>query len=603
MARYIDFMEKQCSKYGFELPYVICSELEHAILDLEVMPSMRALMTAGPALERDNVAGFNCAYLPIDSVRSFDELFYILLCGTGGGYSVETQYTNRLPCIPDHLEKCETIIKVPDSKVGWTESLKQLLALLYVGQIPSFDYSNVRPAGARLKTFGGRASGPEPLRDLFTFVCDLFVRARGRQLLDLECHDICCKIADIVVVGGVRRSALISLSDLNSGDLRNAKSGNWWIHNPQRALANNSAVYLRKPDIGTFMDEWTSLYKSHSGERGIFSRYASKRHLTHSVPRRNPDYEWGTNPCSEIILRPYEFCNLSEVVVRPGDGVGDLRRKVRLATILGTIQSTLTNFRYLRKVWKDNCEEERLLGVSLTGILDNELTRETVKHQPEILQGLRDLAVDTNREWAGKLGINPSVAITCVKPSGTVSQLVGSSSGIHPSYSDYYVRTVRSDTKDPLAAFLASQGVPVEPDVRKPNDVLVFSFPTKAPAGSLTAPNVTALEQLELYNVYQQHWCEHKPSITVYVRDHEWFAVADWVYRNFDSLGGVSFLPYSEHTYEQAPYQPITQEKYEELTAEFPKEIDWDELRHFESSDMTTGSQELACISGSCEIT
>lgn len=564
-------------------------------------------MTAGKALERDNVAGFNCSYLPIDNIRSFDELMYILLCGTGVGFSVERQYIAKLPEVAEEMHETDTVIKVRDSKIGWASAFKELVGLLYSGSIPQWDVSAVRPAGARLKTFGGRASGPAPLVDLFRFTVNLFVKARGRKLNSLECHDLVCKIADIVVVGGVRRSALISLSNLTDDRMRRAKSGQWWEENPQRALANNSACYTEKPDLASFMKEWSSLYESRSGERGIFSRVASQCQASKNG-RRESDKDFGTNPCSEIILRPNQFCNLSEVVVRSGDSFEDLKRKVRQATILGTLQSSLTNFRYLRPIWKRNTEEECLLGVSLTGIMDHPVLsgrqykfvfeqRYTLE---QALEELRNVAISTNKEWAEKLGINPSTAITCVKPSGTVSQLVNSASGIHPRFAPYYIRTVRGDKKDPLSIMMKEQGIPCEDDVMNPSNY-VFSFPQAAPIGAMCTADVGAMEQLRLWKIYQDHWCEHKPSITVYYTDEEFLQIGSWLYENFDSVSGVSFLPRSEHTYRQAPYQAITEEEYKKLKAEMP-EIQWGLLGSYEQEDSTTGSQELACTAGGCEI-
>ena len=583
-------------------------EIEQAILGLEIMPSMRAMMTAGPALERDNTAGYNCSYLPVDDPKSFDEAMFILLCGTGVGFSVERQYISKLPEIPENLFKSDTTIIVKDSKEGWAKALRQLISLLYAGEIPQWDVSKVRPAGAKLKTFGGRASGPAPLVELFNFVINTFVNAKGRKLSSIECHDILCKIGEVVVVGGVRRSAMISLSNLSDDRMRHAKSGQWWEKNGQRALANNSVAYTEKPDMETFLREWLSLVESKSGERGIFSRPASKKQAAKSG-RRDTDQEFGTNPCSEIILRPYQFCNLTEVVVRSTDTLKDLERKVKLATILGTIQSTYTHFPYLRKVWKDNTEAERLLGVSLTGIMDNRVLIDddfalscegwTVA---KILEHLKNVAITTNTEWAERLGVNPSTAITCVKPSGTVSQLVDSASGIHARHSAYYIRTVRGDNKDPLTQFMKDQGIPNEPDVMKPDQTTVFSFPMKSPEGAITRNDMTALEQLELWLIYQRHWCEHKPSITVTVRDHEWMEVGAWVYKHFDEVSGVSFLPHSDHVYQQAPYQDVSEREYLEALALMPKRIDWAKLSEYEVEDTSKGTSTFACVGGACEI-
>ena len=579
----------------------IYGEVQDAILNLEVMPSMRALMTAGLALERDNTAGYNCSYLPVDDPKSFDEAMFILLCGTGVGFSVERQYISKLPEVPDELFQSEDVIVVHDSKEGWAKSLRKLIAMLYSGEIPKFDTSKVRQAGAKLKTFGGRASGPAPLIELFNFTINLFKQAKGRKLSSIECHDLMCKIGEVVVVGGVRRSAMISLSNLSDDRMRHAKSGNWWEKSTQRALANNSVAYTEKPDMETFMREWLALVESKSGERGIFSRPASKKQAAKNG-RRDPNYEFGTNPCSEIVLRPYQFCNLTEVVVRAFDTLEDLERKVRLATILGTIQSTYTHFPYLRKIWKDNTEAERLLGVSLTGIMDNLLMTSKNVGLDKMLEHLKDVAVSTNAKWAELLGIPQSTAITCVKPSGTVSQLVDSASGIHARHSAHYIRTVRGDNKDPLTQFMKDQGVPNEPDVMKPDSTTVFSFPQKSPEGAVTRNDMTAIEQLELWLTYQRHWCEHKPSITVTVRDHEWLEVGAWVYKYFDEVSGVSFLPHSDHTYQQAPYQEASAREYEAALTLMPDLIDWAKLQEYEKEDTTKSSQTFACVSGVCEI-
>ena len=578
----------------------IASEIKEAILGLEVMPSMRAMMTAGAALDRDNTSGYNCSYLPVDDPKSFDEAMFILLCGTGVGFSVERQFISKLPEIPD-LYDSETIVVVRDSKEGWAKALRQLIALLYSGEIPKWDVSRVRPAGSRLKTFGGRASGPAPLVDLFNFVVKVFKDAQGRKLSSIECHDIMCKIGEVVVVGGVRRSAMISLSNLSDDRMRHAKSGSWWENDPQRALANNSVSYTEKPDAISFMREWMALVESGSGERGIFNREASKKQAK-KYGRRNSDYEFGTNPCSEIILRPYQFCNLTEVVVRATDSVEDLARKVRLATILGTIQSTFTKFPYLRKVWQRNTEEERLLGVSLTGIMDNPLMTTQNKGLEKTLEHLRNIAVSTNMEWSEYLGIEPSASITCVKPSGTVSQLVDSASGIHARHSDYYIRTVRGDNKDPLTQFMKDQGIPNEPDVMKPDSTTVFSFPIKSPDGAVVTSDLTAIQQLETWLVYQRHWCEHKPSITVNVQKNEWLEVGAFVYEHFDEMSGVSFLPYNEHTYQQAPYQEVGQHDYNMLLSVMPEKIDWTKLSEYEQEDNTVGMQTMACSGDVCEI-
>lgn len=593
VQRYIDFFTERAKGLSLE-------EVKEAILNYEVMPSMRSLMTAGKALERDNVCGYNCSYVAVDSPRVFDEILYILCCGTGVGFSVERQYVNKLPEVAEDFVNSSSSIIVEDSKIGWATALRELIALLYAGKIPNVDYSKIRPAGAVLKTMGGRASGPEPLKDLFNFTIALFKKAKGRKLSSVECHDLVCKIADIVVVGGVRRSALISLSNLTDERMRNAKSGAWWENDGQRALANNSVAYTEKPDIGIFMKEWSALYESKSGERGLFNRVAAKKQAI-SSGRRDPEYDFGTNPCGEILLRSGGFCNLSEVVARPDDTLDDLKRKVRIATLIGTLQSTLTNFRYLRAIWKKNAEEERLLGVSITGIMDHPVLNGSKGYTElfEYLSVLKEESINANAEYADTLGIERSAAITCVKPSGTVSQLVDAASGIHPRYEPYYIRTVRADVKDPLAVFLQKQGVPCEPDVMKPHVGLVFSFPMKAPEVAVFRNDVTALDQLEHYLIWKEAYCEHNPSITVYVKEEEWLDVGAWVYKNFDRIGGVSFLPHSDHTYKQAPYQQITQEEYENLSSEFPA-IDWDSFK--EKGDNTTSTRELACVAGVCEL-
>ena len=602
VERYFDFFEKHLKDTcKFTLPKEMRDKLEIAVLELKIMPSMRCLMTAGEALRRENIAGYNCSYIAVDKPQAFDEILYVLMNGTGVGFSVERQFVSALPTIAEEFHMSDTTIIVQDSKMGWAKAFKELVAMLYHGQIPRWDLSKVRPAGAPLKTFGGRASGPAPLERLFEFTKDIFISAAGRKLSSLECHDIVCKTAEIVVVGGVRRSALISLSNLSDDRMRIAKSGQWWNDNGQRALANNSAAYTEKPDIGIFMDEWKALYDSKSGERGIFNRESAKR-IAEKNGRRNADYDFGTNPCSEIILRSREFCNLSEVVVRPEDTEDTLLSKVQLATILGTIQSTLVNFKYVTKEWKKNCSEERLLGVSLTGIMDNKWTAGKLPGLHTLLQNLRKMSIDTNKEWAEKLGINQSTAITCVKPSGTVSQLVDSASGIHARHNPYYVRTVRGDKKDPLTKMMIDMGFPAEDDVMKPNDTTVFSFPIKCDENAVFRQDMNAVQQLELWKTYQEHWCEHKPSVTISVKEEEWLKVGSWVYENFDLMSGVSFLPYSEHTYKQAPYQDCNVDEYEELKKKMPTKVDWSKLSDYESSDQTVGSQELACVAGNCEI-
>ena len=600
VARYFDFFTEYLDEeYNYILTVKLRTELEKAVLNLEIMPSMRALMTAGPALKRENISGYNCSYIKIDHPRSFDEILYVLMNGTGVGFSVEREYVGKLPMVADEMHDTDTTIMVPDSKLGWAKSFKELVNLLYVGQIPKWDMSRVRPAGAPLKTFGGRASGPEPLEELFKFAVKIFRGGTGRRLSSLECHDLVCKIAEVVVVGGVRRSALISLSDLSDERMRKAKVGQWWVDNVQRSLSNNSVCYKERPEIGIFMKEWLSLYESKSGERGIFNRVAAQKQSSKNE-RREPDHDFGTNPCSEIILRSREFCNLTEVVVRRGDSLDDLKRKIRLATILGTFQATLTNFKYVSKEWEKNCAEERLLGVSLTGIMDHKILSNS--HSKSFFGLLKEEAVRVNKELAKEIGIEQSAAITCTKPSGTVSQLVNSSSGIHARYSPYYIRTVRADNKDPLCKYMKENGFPHEPDVTKPDSTTVFSFPQKSPKGSVMRDDMSAICQLEHWLTVQRFYCEHKPSITVFVKEHEWLAVGSWVYEHFNEVSGVSFLPHSDHTYQQAPYTEITKEKYEELSSSMPKEICWDDLAKYEESDLTAGAQTVACTAGVCEL-
>jgi len=611
--RYFNFFKEHLKENcNYDLTDKEIKEIRNAVVDLDVMPSMRCLMTSGEALKRENVAGYNCSYVKVDSPRSFDEILYILMNGTGVGFSVEEEYVNKLPSVAEEFYETESVIVVRDSKLGWAKALKELYAMLWMGQVPTWDLSKVRPAGSPLKTFGGRASGPEPLEDLFKFSINIFKNAAGRKLRPVEAHDLVCKIAEIVVVGGVRRSALISLSNLGDREMRYAKSGNWWETNVQRALANNSVNYKEKPDVGTFMREWLSLYDSKSGERGIYNSMSAKRTTEklnqekdkdgQNIIRRDAREDFGTNPCSEIILRSREFCNLTECVVRGRDDVKSLKKKVRFATILGTWQSTLTNFKYLTGEWKRNCNEERLLGVSLTGIMDNADTNGSTGGLDGRLRELRQEAIKTNKEWSEKLGIPQSAAITCVKPSGTVSQLVDSASGIHARHNPYYIRTVRGDNKDPITKFMKDQGFPCEPDVTKPNHTTVFSFPMKSPDGAVCRQDMTALEQLELWKTYQEHWCEHKPSVTISVKEEEWVDTASWVYNNFDDISGISFLPFSDHTYKQAPYQDCSEEEYQELYSKMPKNVDWTGLSDYEQQDYTAGSQELACSAGVCEV-
>ena len=603
--RYFNFMlDYLKNNFNYTPNKKLVDELKEFVYDRNVMPSMRSVMTAGPALDRDHVAGYNCSFVPVDSPRSFDETMYILMCGTGVGFSVEYKYVNKLPAVPESFEKSTTTIVVEDSKNGWAKSYRELLAMLWAGQIPTIDVSKLRPAGARLKTMGGRSSGPQPLINLFDFTIAKFKAAAGRQLKPIEAHDIMCKIGEVVVVGGVRRSAMISLSNINDIEMAAAKAGNWWEKNSQRALSNNSVAYSRKPEMEQFIAEWKNLYDSKSGERGIYNVAAAQKQAAR-WGRRDPEIHYGTNPCSEIILRPYQFCNLSEVVIREDDTLADIENKVRLATILGTWQSTLTDFKYLRKIWKDNTEEERLLGVSLTGQFGHKFMsgKENLDKLGVFLSEIRDLARQINKEEAGRIGINESAAITCVKPSGTVSQLVGVSSGMHAWHSPYYIRTVRGDKKDPLSTFLKEVGIPWEDDFMKPNDTYVFSFPVKAPEGAIVRDDLTAIDHLNTWLVYQREWCEHKPSITVSVKEDEWMEVGAWVYKHFDEVSGISFLPHSDHSYKQAPYQQVTETEYLELLAKMPSSIRWEDLSFYETEDGTSGTQTLACTSdGNCEI-
>jgi ribonucleoside-diphosphate reductase alpha chain len=599
--RYFNFMEKHLAeKQNYVLPEELRKELQDAVTSLDVVPSMRAVMTAGPALERQNVAAFNCSYLPIDDPKAFDEAMYILLCGTGVGFSVEQKYVSKLPEVPEQLYPSATTVVVSDSKEGWAKSLRQLIALLYAGEIPRYDVSKVRPAGARLKTFGGRASGPGPLEDLFKYVITKFKGASGRHLSSIECHDILCKIGEVVVVGGVRRSAMISLSDLSDDKMAHAKAGNWWDGQGQRALANNSATYAETPTIGQFMREWSSIYESHSGERGIFNRDASQKQAAKNG-RRDSTYDFGTNPCSEIILRPYQFCNLSSCIIRSSDTFADISHKIRMATILGTFQASLTDFPYLRKIWEKNTKEEALLGVSMTGILDNTLLNDPDDEKlPKRLEELRAIAIATNAEFANAIGINQSVAVTAIKPEGTVSQLCSTASGIHPQHSKYYIRRVRADNKDPLTQFMTQAGFVAEPCFMKPESTTVFSFPVKVADGALLREDLTAIEHLRLWLIYQRHYCEHKPSVTISVREEEWMEVGAWTFKHFDEVTGVSFLPMDGGTYKQAPYEECTEEQYNNLKTLLPESVDWENFKEYD--DNVEGAQMLSCTAGGCSI-
>lgn len=627
--RYFNFILNHLKeKFNYDPDPIILSNLKDAVYSRNVMPSMRAVMTSGEALKRDNAAGYNCSYLPVDSIRSFDETMYILMCGAGVGFSVEYKYINQLPSVPETLEKTNDVIVVEDSKTGWAHAYRQLLESLWEGKIPSIDVTNLRPAGARLKTMGGRSSGPQPLINLFDFTIKTFKGSLGRQLKPIECHDIMCKIGEVVVVGGVRRSAMISLSNINDIEMAHAKSGNWWENNSQRALSNNSVAYSRKPPMEQFIAEWKNLYDSKSGERGIYNVEAAQKQAERYG--RDPNIHYGTNPCSEIILRPYQFCNLSEVVIRENDNEETVSRKVQLASILGTWQSTLTDFQYLREIWKENTEEERLLGVSLTGQFGNAIFSGKARGKNEfscgkgcqdlcsneehiqednftklehMLQRLRSRAREANMIEADKIGINHSAAVTCVKPSGTVSQLTGVSSGMHPWHSEYYIRTVRGDKKDPLSNFLKDIGIPCEDDFMNPNNTYVFSFPVKAPEKATFRKDLTAIEHLNLWLLYQRAWCEHKPSITVSVHEDEWMEVGSWVWKHFDEVSGISFLPYSDHSYKQAPYQEISEDEYNVLYNNMPKNIRWSDLSFYETEDGTSTNATLACSSdGNCEL-
>jgi len=601
--RYVDYMRNHMER---NYPNVVTENewdrIHSSILNHKVMPSMRALMTAGPALDRSHVAGYNCSFIPVDSPRSFDEALYILMNGTGLGFSAERKYTQKLPIVNEHFEYTKTVIKVQDSKEGWARALRELIALLYSGQIPMIDITALRPAGAKLKTFGGRSSGPQPLVDLFDFTILTFKKAAGRQLTSLECHDIMCKIGDVVVVGGVRRSALISLQDLDDYEMAKAKTGSWWEATPYRRLANNSAVYHKKPSVGEFMQEWQNLYESGSGERGIVNMENMQRAAY--APRRDGSQLAGTNPCGEISLRPYQFCNLTEIIIEEDDTEETLLEKAEIATILGTIQASFTNFKYLRKIWRDNCEEERLLGVSLTGQFGNKLTsgRMGLEALAGTLDRLRERTIEVNGRVADAMGINRSTAITTVKPSGTVSQLTGTSSGMHPWHNDFYIRSVRQDNKDPLTNFLRDAGIPCEPDLMAPDNTTVFYFPQKAPEGAVTRLELSAIQHLEFWKIYKEHWTEHNPSITVNVREHEWIEVSDWVYKNWDIVGGISFLPYDAGTYQQAPYQDTDESGYKQFMADMPKQVLWEALPLYEKEDNTTGTQSLACVSGQCDL-
>lgn len=603
VTRTTDFFVNHTNKnYKGAIPKAFWKEANEAISNHEVMPSMRILMTAGKALERENVAGYNCSFIAVDDTRAFDEALYILMNGVGLGFSVEAQHVNMLPFVNEHFESTSTTIVVADSKAGWARGLRELIAMLYAGQIPAIDVSNVRSAGERLKTFGGRASGPQPLVDLFGYCIETFKGAAGRKLTPVEAHGIMCKIAEVVVVGGVRRSALISLSDLNDYEMAHAKTGAWWVDHQEYALANNSAVFYKEPSTGELLKFWADLYESKSGERGIINMEGLRNRT--DAPRRDLSKIQGLNPCGEILLRSKQFCNLTEVIVRPEDTLEDLQRKIRIATTIGTVQSSLTDFKYLRKVWKDNCNEERLLGVSLTGQMDHPVLngRQGYDVLETWLQSMKQAAIDTNAEIADAMGIPRSTAITTGKPSGTVSQLTDSASGMHKRYRRFYIRTVRGDNKDPITQFMKDIGIPNEPDVTKPDTTTVFSFYIKSPDEALTQEDSTAIEDLNTWLAYKKFWTEHNPSVTISVREHEWIEVVNWIKQNWEWVGGISFLPYSDHTYRQAPYQEITEAEYYLGVADMPTNIDWSLLSAYELEDTTTGTQTLSCTSGSCEV-
>lgn len=595
VSRYCNFWKNYEMADGL-FPYQLVWD---ELYKLDVLPSMRLMMTAGKAVERDNIAAYNCSYVAVNNKRAFSETLYILMCGTGVGFSCERQEVSKLPIVPDSLKDTENTIVVDDSKLGWAKAYKKFISSLYDGDIPQVDYTKLRPAGARLKTFGGRASGPGPLKELFTFTKDKFKAASGRKLTSIEVHDIMCKIGEVVVVGGVRRSALISLSNLSDDRMRHAKIGAWWETEPQRSLANNSAVYTEKPEMETFMEEWLSLIKSKSGERGIFSRIASQKQAA-KYGLRSIEYNYGTNPCSEIILRDKQFCNLSTITVRAEDTLETLKHKIGVASIIGTFQSMLTEFQFLSEEWKRNTEEERLLGVSMTGIMDHPVLNKVSDESREWLDTLRIHAREVNKEWSEKLGIKESAAITCVKPEGSTTQLVDAGTGgMHDRFAKYYFRTIRQDNKDPLTQFLIQEGLYHEPDAMKPDNTTVFYFPEKSPENAVFRNSRTAVEQLEHWLMFQRHWCEHKPSVTIYVKEHEWLEVGAWVFKHFDEMSGVSFLPFSDHSYKQAPFQEVTQTEYEVLLAATPT-IDWSKF--VETDDQTIGAQTLACVAGVCLI-
>ncbi|MDA0320449.1 MAG: recombinase [Proteobacteria bacterium] len=574
--------------------------IARAILNLEVVPSMRMLATAGPALDRDNVCGYNCAYKAITQPRDFSDALFILSSGTGMGYSVEKKYISQLPKVPSSVKMDEVSFTVQDSREGWQEAVQFAMEEGFLGNIYEYDLSLLRPEGAILKTFGGRSSGPEPLRKTLNYINDLFKKAAGRQLTSLECHDLMCMIASCIVAGGVRRSAMISLGDIDDVEMRNAKNWSLGAFPEERHSANNSYVTNGTPSKEEFEAEWSAMVAGKSGERGIFNR-ASAKAQAEKFGRKVADF--GCNPCSEILLvDDGQFCNLSEVIIRADDDFYDLKRKVELATIIGTVQSTFTHFPALPKNWTDNCEEERLLGVSMTGIMDNPLTNGVLAGLPGRLNELRNFAIDTNKKWAEKLGISAAASVTCVKPSGSVSALTGTASGIHSRWSDYYIRRTIQSNADPLTQLMIDEGIPHEPSATKPDLETVFSFPIASPLGAVTNGTRSAIEQMEMWLTYQRNWTTHKVSATISVKSDEWDDLAKFVYDHFDEIAGVSFLPYDDHAYVQAPYEQISAEKYEELNLAFPISVNWSRLPEFEIEDTTKASQELACTGGACEI-
>ncbi|OHA58490.1 MAG: ribonucleoside-triphosphate reductase [Candidatus Vogelbacteria bacterium RIFOXYD1_FULL_44_32] len=598
VERYISFMQENMGALLTEAEY---DEIRQTILKQEAMPSMRLMQFAGKAARATNVCAYNCSYIAPTKLEDFAEIMYVSMCGTGAGYAAESQNIQQLPIIKRQTGEKIATHTVEDSKEGWCNALTLGFKTWYDGKDVDFDFSQLRPAGARLKTMGGKSSGPEPLRQLLTFTRDHILRKQGKRLSNLDAHDIICKIGEIVVAGGVRRSALISLSDFDDTDIRDAKKGLFWITDPQRSLANNSAVYNEKPTASDFLAEWTALVKSGTGERGIFNRGGLKT----SMPERrrkisaNHFDKFGTNPCGEIILRSKQFCNLSEVVARAEDTEETLLKKIRIATILGTYQSTLTKFRYLSDEWRQNCEEERLLGVSITGQWDCPAVRNA-----ETLRKMRDYAIEVNKEYAKRFGVNESTSITCVKPSGTVSQTVDAASGMHPRHAAYYIRRIRISATDSLFKMLKDQGVPYNPEVGQSLEgatTYVLDFPVKAPDNSTFKDDLSALEQLKYWQMLKENYTEHNPSVTISVGENEWIVVANWLYENWEMIGGLSFLPRSEHVYQLAPYEEIDEARYQELVKGFA-DMDFSKIMSYELKDETEVKKELACAGGTCEI-